>query len=250
MASRAGSDPPGRAHRRARRRPRRRRSSTASIELRRRTSRAQAGSGPWLHHPVRVADRDPSSVDDARDARARPARRRRSGKAERQPARDRPVDDRAGEDVGRHLVDGGRQPEDLVGIGVGARSRPRRGAAVPAVSVPVLSNRRTLARASVFEGAAALDDDPALGRPRDPGHDRDRRREEQRARRRDDEHRQGPDRVAGDEPGDSGDGEGQRQEQDGVAVGQADERRLRVPGPRGRVGRSRRRCWHRPSRSP
>ncbi len=81
-----------------------------------------------------------------------------------------------------------------------------------------------------LERTAALDDDPALRGAADAGHDRDGRREEQRAGRRHDQHGQGAHRVAGGHPGVARDDQRQGHEQERVAVGQAHERRLRRLG--------------------
>ena len=80
-------------------------------------------------------------------------------------------------------------------------------------------------RAEPLDRAAALDHDPGPRGAREARHERDRRGEDERARRRDDEDRERPDRVARGRPGDVGDEQRRGQEERGVAVGHADERR-------------------------
>ena len=75
-----------------------------------------------------------------------------------------------------------------------------------------------------LQRAAAFDDHAAAGRSGQPGHDRDRGGEDQRAGGRDHEHGDRAYRVAGEPPGHAGDPECDRQEERGVAVGEADER--------------------------
>ena len=83
-----------------------------------------------------------------------------------------------------------------------------------------------------LERSAALDEDAA---PRGLGHagdEGDRCRQDERAGRCRDQHGEAPDRIAGEEPGGTGQDQRDRQQQQGVAVGQADERSLRGLGRR------------------
>jgi hypothetical protein len=77
-----------------------------------------------------------------------------------------------------------------------------------------------------LQGAAALDEDAVARRLRDAGDECDRGRQDQRAGRRRDQHRQAANGIARQEPGRSGDSEGDGQQQQRVAVGEPDERRL------------------------
>ena len=98
-----------------------------------------------------------------------------------------------------------------------------------------------------LERRAALDDDAAPRRARETRDERDRRCQDQRARRGDDEHGERRDRRAGDEPAEAGNGERDRQEDHGRAIGEASRTRAvgfgllhEVNDPR--VGRRRRRA--------
>ena len=78
-----------------------------------------------------------------------------------------------------------------------------------------------------LERAAALDENALARRLGDAGDEGDRRGQDERARRRRDQHREPADRIARQQPGRAGDEQRDGQEQQGVAVGQTDERRLR-----------------------
>ncbi|GIV00565.1 MAG: hypothetical protein KatS3mg014_2180 [Actinomycetota bacterium] len=133
--------------------------------------------------------------------------------------------DRRGEDVGRDLVQGGREPEHLVrielaeGLDVGDLRRPRREGAG-------LVEQEHGAPGEGLEGPAALHDDPALRGPGDPRHDGDGDREDHRTGRRDHEHRERPHRIAGEPPRRARDRQGRGDEPQRVPVGEPHERRL------------------------
>ena len=91
---------------------------------------------------------------------------------------------------------------------------------------PGLVEQQDASAGERLERAAALHDDPALGRSRDARDDRDRRGQDQRTWRRYDEHRERAHRIAADGPREPRDPERDRDEDHGVPVGQADERRL------------------------
>ena len=98
--------------------------------------------------------------------------------------------------------------------------------APPTVSVPVLSNMTVCVRASASSGPPPLMRMPRRAACDDAGDEGDRRRQDERARRRRDQHREAADRIARQEPGRAGDDQRDGQQQQRVAVGQADERRL------------------------
>ena len=74
-----------------------------------------------------------------------------------------------------------------------------------------------------LQRSTAFDDDPALGRSRDAGHDRDRGRQDQRARGGDHEHREGPDGIAADRPRKDREHKRHGDEDQRVPVGEPDE---------------------------
>ena len=84
--------------------------------------------------------------------------------------------------------------------------------------------------AELLERGAMAEDDPAPRRAIDAPDHRDRRREDQRAWRRHDQDGEHPDGVAGQEIGSGADGEGERGEPDGIAVGEPLEGRLALLG--------------------
>ena len=191
---------------------------------RRRTSRAQPGSpAPPLAKsgvPARTS-RPPTRPETPEPGTSTTS----SGSGERHAPLTGAADDGRRQHVRRDLLQGGGDAQDVVGgpagrgdhVGqVGTAGRQRAG----------LVEQQDAGPGERLQRPAALDDDPAAGRPADPGHDRDRHREQQRARRRDHEDRQRPDGVAGQDPGQRGHAEGKRDEQQRVPVGQADERRL------------------------
>jgi hypothetical protein len=96
----------------------------------------------------------------------------------------------------------------------------------PAVSVQVLSQQHGGALGQPLEHPAVLHHDPAARRRRQAGDQGDRRGQDERAGRRDDQdgHRAG---RAAQRPRHPGHGQAQRQEPQGVPVGEPDERRLR-----------------------
>ena len=143
----------------------------------------------------------------------------------------------------------GGEPQQLVRVHLAARrddvGQPRS----PLGQGAGLVEEHHLPGGQAFEGAAALDDDADVRGAGQSGHDRDRGREQQRARRRDDQHGDGADRVRAERPGRCRQDERERDEENGEAVGGADERRRRglglldeahQPGVRGLRGRRRR----------
>ena len=108
---------------------------------------------------IRRPHRDPPAVNESGHAGAR-----RLDDVARHRQFESPfagaLDDRAGEHVRRQLLDRGRQPKDLALIdGAGSVAGPTSIVANlgrPAVSVPVLSNRMTRARARVSSGPPPL----------------------------------------------------------------------------------------------
>ena len=157
--------------------------------------------------------------------------------------------ERRREDVRRHLVERGREAENLVGgaavEGVDlAQGRPAGGEGAGLVE------QQDGGPSERLERRAALDDDAARSATREAGDDRHRSGENQRTGRRHDEHRQRPDGIAAPPPGERRERERQRQEDQGVAVGEADERRLRRSAPPAPAGRCRRRCSRRRSPPP
>ena len=85
--------------------------------------------------------------------------------------------------------------------------------------------------AELLDHAAALDDHAVPRGAGDPGDERDRGRQDQRTRRGDDHHGHEANRIPGRRPGEPGDPEREREEEGGVVVGQADERRPLRLGP-------------------
>ena len=81
-----------------------------------------------------------------------------------------------------------------------------------------------------LEGAAALDQHAMSGRGRDAGHDRYGCGQDQRAGSGNDQDRQRSDAIVGDQPGQPGNGEGEREEGQRPLVGKPDERGLLLLG--------------------
>ena len=125
----------------------------------------------------------------------------------------------------RHLVERGGQTQQLLGgdLAIGLDRDETRAAAGQRAG---LVEQQHLAAGEGLERAAALDQDAVAGGPRDAGDDRDRRRQDQRAGRRHHEHGKGAHRIARGQPRGAGDRERQRHEQERIAIGQPDERRL------------------------
>ena len=117
-----------------------------SSDARRRASRAH-GKPPPCRSRMPPCRRRPAASDPAGDARAGYlGRPRRAG--EHEPSLVGGADDRARQHMRRRLLQGRGHPQDLVRGPAGAASTSAR-CGRPAVSVPVLSNRTTRARARV-----------------------------------------------------------------------------------------------------
>ena len=100
----------------------------------------------------------------------------------------------------------------------------------PTVNVPVLSNSNTRPAASRSSASTALHNNTARGHPSQPGGDRDRRGEDQGTGCGHHQHCHRSDGIARQCPGESGNGEGHRQERHRVPIGESDERRTRRLG--------------------
>ena len=134
-------------------------------------------------------------------------------------------DDGGGENVMRGLLQRGAEHQHLVGAlarGHLDREEPR---AADGQRAGLVEQHGVGARQRL-ERAAALDQDAAPGRLRDAGDEGDRRGQDERARRRRHQHGQAADEIAGDEPGDEGERQRDRQEHQRIAVGKPHERRL------------------------
>ena len=118
------------------------------------------------------------------------------------PCATRVADERLGHHVRGELVQGRGQAQHLV-VARPRRRRPRaRPRARRAVTVPVLSSSTVRAAPSCSMAPPPLTRTPPPRGPRDARDERDRGRQDQRARRGDDEHGQGANRVAAEQPGD------------------------------------------------
>ena len=246
---RAGARPgPPRPGARGRRAPARRRGR----RRRRPATRAWPAERPARHPGRAVRSRARRRTPRRRRRRAaprprrprpRPAPRRRSpASASGDPARQRRAHDRLRHDVHGVLLDGRREPQDLVR----RRGRPaattRSSSGCPRVSVPVLSSSTVRVAGELLDDAAALDDHAGTRRSRHARDQRDRRRQDQRARRRDHEDGHRSHRIARHEPADAGEDERRDEHDDRVAVGHAHERRTLLLGVAARAARCRRRC--------
>jgi hypothetical protein len=138
-------------------------------------------------------------------------------------------DHRAREHVRRHLIERGRQAEQLIAVdrperfhvGHGGHAR-RQGAG--------LVEHQHRPPSQGLEGTATLDDDPSLRGAGDARHDRDRDGEDQRARRRDHHDREEAQGVTRDDPGAERDDQRDRDEDRGVSIGETHRRALLLLG--------------------
>ena len=151
------------------------------------------------------------------------------GHLQGQPAPGAAGDDRAGQHVRRHLVQGRGESQHLVGV------ETTRGDHLGQDRVSLgqgagLVEQHHLPAGQGLQRATTLDDDTHVCGPGEPGHDGDRGGQEQRARRCDDQHRDGEYRVTADRPGHPGQDQRERDEVDGDSIGGAHERRRRRLG--------------------
>jgi len=149
---------------------------------------------------------------------------------QRQAARHRVVHEALRQHVCGELVDRGGQAQELRLADPVEGDDPidRRAAAGQR---PRLVEQHGAGGRALLERPAALEHDPALGRPRQPRHERDRRGQDERARRGHDQHRERADLLAAQRPRRAGEPERDRQEDERVAVGHARERRALARGP-------------------
>jgi hypothetical protein len=130
--------------------------------------------------------------------------------------------DRRGQQVGGHLVEGGRQPQDFVrldsagGDDLGHRGAARRQGAR-------LVETQDADPGQGLEGSAVFDDDSPAGGAGEPGDDGHRGGQDERAGGGHDEDGDGSEGLAREGPGQAGKGQGDGHEGQGEAVGQADE---------------------------
>ena len=132
------------------------------------------------------------------------------------------ADHRRGQHVGRHLLERGRRPQQLVGL------HPPRGDHLRDGRTPLGEGARLVQQqdrrpGETLERTTTLDDDPESSRPRQARDDRHRRGEDQRARCGHHQNGHGPHRVTGDRPRRAGETEADEQEPAGEAVRHAHE---------------------------
>ncbi len=126
----------------------------------------------------------------------------------------------------RGLLQRAGEPQHLVGAL--ARCGLDRGQPGAADSeCPGLIEHHGVGACQRLQRTAALDQNAAAGRLRDAGDERDRRRENERAGRRGNQHGKAAHRIAGEEPRGARDNQRDRQQQQRITIGQANERRLR-----------------------
>ena len=177
-------------------------------------------------HIAAAANHDGSAVDrpfDAGSGHLRHMRRRR----QRQGTLAGSVDQRLRYDMVRGLVERGRQPQHVVGREPGGG--PDLGHLGPAVRQRSgLVEDRRADPGHRLQRAAVLDQDPEPRRARHARDDRHRQRQDERARRRHHKHGERAQAVARQPPCGAGQQQGQEQEPDGVAIGDAHAGRLAV----------------------
>ena len=175
--------------------------------------------------PARLADRHVVPADRAADARAGDALRCGSvgrGRARgRAPARTMAAartwgDTWSSDAASRSTSLGSRSSAVTMSTQCGSAGREGAG----------LVEEQDLGVGQPFEWPTALHDDTATSGPRQTGDDGDRCGEDERAGRGDDQHGDGPRQLTGHRPRRSGDADAHDEEDEGVAIGQAHERRV------------------------
>ena len=131
----------------------------------------------------------------------------------------------------RHLIERGCEAQNLVGAERAGTDNLGDGRPADGDRAGLVEEQDLAAR-QLFECRAAFHDDTAARRARQTRHDGDGHREDQRARCGDHQNCNGANQVAGDRPGCARDRQAHQQENAGISVGQANERRARSLGVR------------------
>ena len=149
-----------------------------------------------------------------------------SGSSSTRPLAQRSLDDRGRHHVLRGLLQRSGQPQHLLRALAGGRLDGDQARAADGQRARLVEDDGAGA-GERLQRSAALDEDALARRLRDAGDEGHGRRQDERAGRRRHQHRQRPDGSPDSSQAAPATSKRDRQEEQGVAVGQADERRLR-----------------------